>query len=194
MRDLLSPRWKGKIIMDDPTIPGRSQNWMVVVGVKVGEDYLKQLAKQEPLLTRDRTLMMNWLTRGRYPVGIGIRPDHYQEYKRAGAPINNLVLKEASYLLSGSAYISHVNKAPHPNASRVFLNWLLSRKGQILWTEIRNTQSARIDTPVDHLIKTGQPVRQPNVDYYDNIGEEWQIEVKPPFTEMVIDIFKILLR
>ncbi len=194
MQDLLSPMWKGKIIMDDPTVAGRGQNWMTVTALKLGEDYVRQLAKQEPLLTRDRRLLIDWIAKGRYSIGVGVYPDQYQEYKRAGAAVNNLPLKEVSYLLGGIAYLSLMDKSPNPNAAKVFLNWLLSKKGQILWQEIRNTQSSRIDTPVDHLIKTEQPLRMPNVDYYDNRSEEWQLEVRPKGDKIVVDTFKTLLK
>lgn len=194
MQDLLSPRWKGKIIMDDPTTPGRGSNWMSVVAIRMGEDYIKRLAEQTPLLTRDRRQLADWVAKGRYPVGIGVYPDQYMEYKRAGAPIDNIPLKEASYLLGGIGFVSFVDRSPHPNASRVFLNWLLTREGQIAWQEVRNDQSARVDTPVDHLIKTSQPVRLAQEDYYDSRQETWQTEIQPKAQKIVIEHFRSLVK
>lgn len=194
MQDLLSPRWKEKIIMEDPTVPGRGNNWMVVATIRLGEDYVKQLANQKPVLTRDRRQLIDWVAKGRTPIGIGIYPDSYQEYKRAGAPVTNLTLKEVSYLLAGVGHMAYIDKSPNPNASRVFVNWLLSKEGQILWEQMRNTQSARIDTPVDHLRESGNPIRQPDMDYYDVRNEAWELEIRTKFNKIVKEVFSPLVR
>lgn len=176
MQDLLSPKWKGKIISSDPTISGRGQNWLSIVTVKLGEEYLKQLAKQDVFLTRDLRQLADWVAKGRYPVGLGVRPGEYQEYKRAGAPITNLVLEEVAYLLPGAGNLGYLDKAPNPYASRVFLNWLLSKKGMKIWSETRVDQSPRIDMPVAHLEKEGYPVRREGVAYFDATTDTWELE------------------
>lgn len=193
MEDLLSPKWKGKIIIDDPTTSGRGQQWMAITTRLLGEEYTKQLARQEPLLTRDRRQLADWVARGRYAIGLGIRPGEYQEYKRAGAPIANLAMAEVSYLLGGAGYVGYLDKAPNPNASRVFLNWLLSKKGQTMWQEIRLDQSARIDTPLEHLEKAGLPLRKEGVDYFDNRTEAWEME-SSKYRAFVISTFTTLAR
>jgi ABC-type Fe3+ transport system substrate-binding protein len=38
-----------------------------------------------------------------------------------------------------------INRAPHPNAAKVFLNWLLSREGQTTWVQVTAQNSRRID-------------------------------------------------
>ncbi len=192
MQDLLSPKWKGKIILNDPTIDGRGQNFLKVAATKLGEDYIKQLAKQEPLLTRDMRQLADWVAKGRYPIGVGVFPDQYQEYKRAGAPITNLILEDVSYLLSGAGNVGYMDKAPHPNASRVFVNWLLSRKGQKVWQDIRVDQSARIDMPVDHLVREGLLVRKEEGDYYDTRTEVWQLEEESRM--FIVNTFSALKR
>lgn len=194
MQELLSPRWKGKITMDDPTVAGRGQQWMTVVAIRQGEQYLREFAKQEPVITRDRRQLIDWLAKGKYAIALGVRTPDYHEYKSAGAPITNIPLKEVSYLLSGIGNISYIDKAPHPNASMVFLNWLLSREGQIIWQQMRNDQSARVDTPVDHLIKSGDPIRQPGVDYYDTRSEVWTLEIRQGNVKLLNEIFGPLMR
>lgn len=193
MQDLLSPKWKGKIIIDDPTTSGRGQQWLAITTRLLGEEYTRQLARQEPLLTRDRRQLADWVSRGRYPIGLGIRPGEYQEFKRAGAPISNLVMEEVSYLLGGAGYVGYLNKAPNPNASRVFLNWLLSKKGQTMWQEIRLDQSARIDTPLEHLEKASLPLRKEGVDYFDNRTETWEME-SSKYRAFVVNTFTTLAR
>jgi ABC-type Fe3+ transport system substrate-binding protein len=44
-----------------------------------------------------------------------------------------------------------MNRAPHPNAAVVFINWLLSKEGQLVWSKAVNAVSRRVDVPTDHL-------------------------------------------
>lgn len=192
MQDLLAPKWKGKIILNDPTITGRGEGFLRATAVKLGEDYIKKLAGQEPLLTRDMRQLADWVARGRYPIGLGLLPDNYQEYKRAGAPVSNLVLPEVSYLLSGAGNIGYMEKASHPNAAKVFVNWLLSRNGQKIWQDIRMDQSARTDLLADHLEKSGLPVRKGGVDYLDTRTVAWRLEEKS--TAIIMSAFSTLRR
>ena len=44
-----------------------------------------------------------------------------------------------------------INKAPHPNAATIYVNWLLSRDGQMAWSKAVNAASHRLDVPTDHV-------------------------------------------
>lgn len=146
-------------------------------------------------MTRDLRQTIDWVAKGRYSIGLGVRPAEYQEYKRAGAPVTNLVLKEASYLLGGLGFVSYLDKAPNPNASAIFLNWLLSKRGQTKWVEIRVDQSARIDIPLDYLKNADMPIRMERVDYFDTRNEEWELgEDKQKAVDLHRQVFTPLLR
>lgn len=195
-QDLLSPRWKGKIIMFDPTIPGRANQVMGIFASRFGEDYLRQLAKQEPLLIRDARQQMDWVAKGRYAITIGGTPFVYREYKRSGAPVGEIFLKDVLYITAGAGYVSNMDKSPHPTASRVFVNWLLSKKGQILWDKLNESQSARTDayTSAEYIKKIGRPVREAGLDYIDTTSEEWELVTKPGLDKPIIETFKSLLK
>lgn len=194
MQDLLSPRWKEKIIINDPTSRGRGNQIMSVISIRMGDDYMRQLAGQKPAITRDQRLQIDWISKGRYPIGIGADPDLALEYRRAGAPIGEILLKEALYLTAGSGYMVQIDKAPHPAASRVFLNWLLSKKGQMLWDRVKQTQSLRVDTPVDHLKQEGLPLREPGVDYLDTTDEEWLLTGYSKTAKIIAEVFTPLMK
>lgn len=194
LEDLLSPRWQGKIIMDDPTVPGRGNQWAAVATITMGEDFIRQLAKQKPLLTRDKRQQIDWVAKGRYPVGISVYPDQFREYKKAGAPVGEILLKNSLYLTAGYGYVVHIDRSPRSNASRVFLNWLLSKKGQMLWDRVMESQSARVDVPADHLKEKGLLTRQAGVDYLETLNEAWVLETKPRAEKVFIEAFAPLLR
>ena len=91
------------------------------------------------------------------------------------------MFKEGGGLVQQFGTLALVNRAPHPNAARVFINWLLSRKGQMaLQRNMLNTEnpadSLRIDIPKDDL-----PILSRRIDgvtYLDTSRPEWQ-EMKP---------------
>ena len=54
-------------------------------------------------------------------------------------------------LSAGFGSLMLLNKAPHPNAATVFVNWLLSRDGQKAWTKGMGYPSRRLDVPTDEV-------------------------------------------
>lgn len=175
-RDLLNPRWKGKIVMSDPTIGGSGQSWFSSIGLKVmGLEFIRALAKQEPMLTRDLRLQAEWMARGKYPVGIGTSRGIMVEMQRAGVPLAEHIPKEGTTLAAGGNNLVLYQKAPHPSATRVLVNWLLSREGQTVYSKGQDTQSARVDIPADFLAPSG--VRQADINYIDTRDEEAWIQM-----------------
>lgn len=154
-RDFLSSKWKDKIIMNDPTIPGSASRWAILVGhymTELGWDYHRALARQNPVLMRDERFMADWLARGKYPILIGVERQ-VREFKELGMPVELIVLKEGNYGASGYGNVAVLRNLPHPGSTLLFLNWLLSKEGQTIVTRTQVKQSSRLDTPVEHLHK-----------------------------------------
>ena len=63
-----------------------------------------------------------------------------------------------------------INKAPHPNAATIFLNWVLSKEGQMAWSKAMNHAVQRLDVPTDHLPPYVVP--KPGVKYWISDSEE----------------------
>ena len=68
-RDLLNPKWRGKISTDDPTVTGSGLTRASILYTQLGEDFVKQLyVEQKPVRSRDRRQYIDWLARGTYPI------------------------------------------------------------------------------------------------------------------------------
>lgn len=194
--DLLDSRWKGKIVMDDVTSTGSGQKW-VMMGLLywgLNWDYMKQIARQEPYMGRDERQMIDWIARGKFPIGMAPSSDVAAEFRKAGAPIKMIALKEEiQYISTGGGNVALMKNAPHPNAARVFINWLLTREAQTLYSRARQDNSARIDVPTDHM--PDWRVRDPKAEYLQIDMEE--IQTSPKWLETadkVKEIFGPLLR
>ncbi len=193
LQDLLNPMWKGKIVMNDPSVAGTGSKSFVVIGwQKLNLDYWRNFAKQEPAIMRDQRLLIEWVARGKYAIAFAPRPPEVAEFKTAGAPIEYIMPEEGTYLSTGSGAIALINKARHPNAAKVFLNWLLSREGQTVFTQAHGANSARVDVPTEGL--DPELIRQPGVKYFLGADtEEWLLK-EPERNSVAKEIFKDLMK
>ena len=194
-RDLTDPKWKGKIIMDDPTITGAADDWahlmLVIFGHEKGKEYLQQLAKQDLVVLRDKRLVVEWLARNKYPIAIGPDAQTYSEFRSNGAPIAYIKMSEGSGSTSSGGCISILKRAAHPNASLVFLNWLLTREGQTIFQKSFGAPSARVDVDLTGMDPGFIP--QEGEKLFSAMSAEWYAS-KAAGMEVVNQIFKPLMK
>lgn len=191
--DLLNPRWKGKMILMDPSAPGTASGWFAAVigSGKLDLDYMRKLAQMDLTVTRDQRLQVAWLAQGKYLVAIAPQPISVSQFKKDGAPVELISLKEGGHVSSSSGNIATVNKAPHPNAAKLFINWHLTSEGQTIYTRSIFQQSARVDVPTDHL--DSDSLRKPEENYFNSSNEEF-IKLRPEYNKMAREIFGPLMR
>ncbi len=155
--DLTDPKWKSKITMYNPTISGSTINWVNFVLTKFmdnekGQQYLKDLAKNEPFLTNDKRLHIEWVARGKYAVGIGPNMQSLSEFVSSGAPIKSIRVKEGGGISPSSSCIALPDKMPHPATATILVNWLLSAEGQTVFSNAFGQPGIRLGTPVAGII------------------------------------------
>jgi iron(III) transport system substrate-binding protein len=154
--DMLHPKWKGKIGFLDPRTPGAGDaTWAFMWEVK-GEDFLKKLVAQNLVLGRDQRLLAENVAKGRLAFVLGLTHYTFLPFIKAGLPVKSLPpLKEGAYATAGSGNLTVIKNAPHPNASRVFVNWLLAREGQEIFGKTMGQGSRRLDVDTQWLKEFG---------------------------------------
>lgn len=139
--DLLSPRWKGKLGMDNEEYfwyAGMVKYW----GEEKGKRYMESLARQELQWRSGHALLADLMSVGEFPVAVVVYPDHIEQMKAKGQPVE--WVKTTDPILVNLAPIGIAAKAPHPNSAKLFMNYSISKEGQdILRT--RNRISVRRD-------------------------------------------------
>jgi iron(III) transport system substrate-binding protein len=157
--DLLKPKWKGKIGARDLRRggPGTTSLRFFYYNKLLGPKYVKRLfGEMDVTLFRNNRQALDWLGTGRF--ALAFFPLRVAEAKATGLPVDSLklIMKEGVGLSSRVGYINILNKAPHPNAAKVFLNWFFSREGQATYQRSEAkagspSDSLRIDIAKDYI-------------------------------------------
>jgi len=154
--ELLNPKWAGKIVINDPMLGGSGHvtfQWIWrVLGADKAKDYYKKIRAQAGAVDRDYRRMVEWIAQGKYAILLSPTGLEYQLLQRG---LKFGLLPEfkdyGGYTSPAFGSLSLINRAPHPDAAKVFLNWLLSKEGQTTWSKVMGEPSRRVDVPTDHV-------------------------------------------
>jgi iron(III) transport system substrate-binding protein len=158
--DLLNPKWKNKITALDPTSFGMGATLQFFYyNPELGPSFIKKLyGDMQLVLSRDARQMTDWLSTGKF--SLCIRCNAGSEVGKAvqqKLPIGYLDTedwKEGGSSSAAGGTLAVASRAPHPNAAKVFINWFLSRDGQIALQKFGRPDahnSRRIDIPKDEV-------------------------------------------
>ena len=154
--DLLNPKLQGRIGISDPRTPGSgSSMWSYMHYIK-GEEYLKRLVAQKLFITRDLRLLAENLAKGKIAVTSGIGYSEFYPFIKAILPVVPLAVpKEGLYVSGGYGHLTVFKNQPHPNATRVFVNWLLGHDGQEVFARGLGVGTRRLDVETKWLKEFG---------------------------------------
>ncbi len=130
-------------------------------------------------LSRDDRQAMDWLAVGKFALCLfcgnieaaraqGLSVEEFETYR----------WKETPAISSGSnGSIALMNQAPHPNAAQLFINWLLSREGQVSFQKIMNSadllvESMRVDIAKDAYSRAAATSRRNEIHHHGYAGTE----------------------
>jgi iron(III) transport system substrate-binding protein len=188
--DLLNPKWKGKITVWDPrTGGGAALGIWSYLWLTKGEAYLRKLVQQNLQLVEDRRLVADSLARAKAAVAIGATYYSYAAFIKAGLPVKPLPpSKEGTYVSVGNGGPVVVKNPPHPNASKVYVNWLLSKEGQQLYTKVFGQATRRLDVDTSSMVEFGVRAAKDSItidNFYkwQNALEDKDLTVRRPSLE-----------
>ena len=185
--DLVAPKWKGKYVSQEPTSTGLGGGLQFMYfHSELGPEFIKRLyGDMQPTLGRDRRQITDWLAQGKFALCVGCRETN--KAKSQGLPVDefdNVDWKEGVQLTTGGGSMSLIKGGPNPNAARVFVNWFLSRRGQIALQKYNDLygeeppNSRRIDIPKDMLPANNRIL--PGKKYFD-VSDPKYADMTPMF-------------
>lgn len=124
--DLLHPRWKGKMGLDN-----RDEEWFAailqIMGEAKGLQFMKRLAQQDIQVRAGGTVLQNLVVAGEFPIVVNGRANTVEALIKKKAPIDWIAVEPVHTTVS---VVSIPAQAPHPNAAKFFIDWILSEDGQ----------------------------------------------------------------
>jgi ABC-type Fe3+ transport system substrate-binding protein len=175
---LLNPKWKNKLTINDPRVAGAGVPWFrrvwVEMGPKKATAYFKALRAQAGALTRNTRRQVEWIAQGKYSILVAPSSSAFRQLKKRGVKFGVLAqFKDIqSHIGTSTGNVTLVNKAPHPNAARVYINWLLSKRGQEVWQGVFSIPSRRVDISKAKL--PARSIPKPGVKYWPSHTEKNQ--------------------
>jgi ABC-type Fe3+ transport system substrate-binding protein len=148
VEELVNPRWKGKVMIDDPRRAGPGSADLAHFLMVLGEGWLRKFLANDLVIIDNPRQLADFLYRGRYPIAVSLRTEMYRDFKRQGLtevkPLDSD--EEASTRLSMSRVVGLFDRAPHPNAAKILVNWVLTREAQQHFVDATAVNSRRLDT------------------------------------------------
>jgi iron(III) transport system substrate-binding protein len=179
-QDLLNPKFQGKIITSDPTLPGIGSSDSARFYIQYGEDFVKKLyLDQKMLISRDRRQIGDGLARGAYPIAMGAEDEEMERLEKEGFPIHRVYsLEGMSEIVSPSVgHVAMFNNAPHPNAAKLFVNWIASKEGLEVYSRARGGAPTRKDIDAAAYLPA-EVIPKEGVEYFDSYNWEFVLNTK----------------
>ncbi|HEX9145371.1 MAG TPA: extracellular solute-binding protein [Candidatus Binatia bacterium] len=133
--DLLEAKWRGKLGMD-----ADESEWfsalIAVWGKEKTVDFFRGIMKQKPSLHRGHTLLAQLTAAGEFPVAVNVFGYRPLEMQSQGAPIE---IVNADPVMSRPWGVFLAKHAPHANAGRLFIDYVLSVEGQRILASLGRT-------------------------------------------------------
>jgi iron(III) transport system substrate-binding protein len=174
--DLLDPKWKGKVSLGHPGFSGYAGNWVVLMKKLYGWDYFQKLEKNQPLVSRSIIDTVTHLNSAERWIAVSPSPQALESVDK-GNPLKVVYPTDGAILMIAPSAV--LAKAPHPNAARLFLDFLLGKEFAEISMKARG-EALRDDvpplpgvTPVSQ-IKTIRATDEEAIDGIPKVIEDWR--------------------
>jgi len=143
-KDLLDPKWTGKLVKAHPAYSGTIMNATFEIARDLGWDYFVKLAAQNVMQVQSATDTPKRISIGERAVMADGAGYLVIRYKEAGQPVDIIYPEEGTPLATGPSAV--FKAAPNPNAARLFQNWMHSREAQQLLVDYARQYSPHSQT------------------------------------------------
>jgi iron(III) transport system substrate-binding protein len=173
-QDLLDPKWKGKMASVDTGGSGGQLVASIILKL-MGEDFVRKLYNdQQVKYTPEQRVLGDWIAHSTYPIGIALPSDERANMRSSGLKVNTLkgIDPITADISGGSLVMGLLDQAPHPNAAKLFANWILTKEGMQILADAEGQGMIRSDIDYSKF----NPDEVPPADsskYYDDANWEY---------------------
>ncbi len=132
--DLTDPKWKGQIIWRTPWETGAGSTTYIFGKQELGSGWPAKMKTQNPTFASDQDAALLQVARGEFAIGMGLTGRTGGQLVKDGQPL--AANFPTDFTVSVPQGTQLVKSAPHPNAAKVFTNWMLTERGQTFWRDL----------------------------------------------------------
>jgi iron(III) transport system substrate-binding protein len=155
-QDVVSDKWKGKIILIDPLVSPTTSGLVVFLDQKLGDAFIAKLATLQPALATGGEPAAATIAAGDAWIGAILPTNVVESLKAKGAPIDYWIPNPTTGVWH---YTAAVTRGKNPNAGRLFMDFLLTKEGQAAYNNTSSGASALEGVPgVAKVPATYQPL------------------------------------
>ena len=148
------------------------------------------LVDQKPVISTNRRQLTDWMVRGIYPISFGPEDGEVERLRQEGMPVKTIYgLEDMPGTVSGGNVLSLVAGAPHPNAARVFVNWMASKEAGEIYGKALQMVPARSDIDA-HKFLPAEIIPKPDVKYFDTYDWNFTVTTKGEVRRRMKDLPK----
>jgi iron(III) transport system substrate-binding protein len=185
---LVAPAFRGRITTFDPRAGGPASGDMQVLLIAYGEGFITDLlSKQDLVVASEARQLTEWVVRGRYPIGFGLTSTNVKTFRESGVGLNVKPLAGPRSMGTSAGGIYVPTNRPHPNAAKVYVNWLLTQEAQSALAQGTSYNSRRLDATIGNPDEVVDPTRLSEYIHY-------QSEQLVPYRERVLELAGALLK
>ena len=140
--DLTAPKYKGKLVMADPSFTSLLVTIVGTLAKEHGWGYFEKLRANDILLVQGNQQVSDMIKRGERVIAVGADAAYVDEIKKTGMAISTLYPLDGSFIIPSPSSV--VKGSPNPNAAKAFADFMLSRPVQELFPH-EYLYSARTD-------------------------------------------------
>ena len=171
-KDLLDPKWAGKLVKAHPAYSGTIMNATFQTARDLGWEYFEKLAKQRVLQVQSATDTPKKIALGERAVMVDGAGYLVIRYKEEGQPVEIVYPEEGTPVAAAPSAV--FKGAPNPNAARLFQNWMHSREAQQLLVDWARQYSPHRQTVEKPGVRKLSDIKlmQEDADGVDKTSEE----------------------
>jgi len=140
--DLLNPKYKGKMVMTDPSFTSLQVSVVGMISKERSWDYYQKLRVNDVMIVQGNQQVSDMLKRGERMIAVGALDSYAADLKKEGHQIKTLYPSDGIFVIPSPTSV--VKNAPHPNAAKLFAEFMIGDDAQKLFPA-DGGYSARID-------------------------------------------------
>jgi iron(III) transport system substrate-binding protein len=146
--DLLQPAWKQQVGFQN-SAAGTQYTWWFVLRDVLPASFWTSLAEQKPRAYASSTQIITDILNGSLKIGGKVSSYQYVKARRLQQPVNAIYPPEGTP--AQGQVVGIISGTKRPNASKIFVDYLLSQEGQTVWNRIQGSPSARGDVRIEDV-------------------------------------------